>query len=181
MEARLQKAIGVLDDVIFRLKLERFEGEAPVKMVAEKLSTHPKQVLRGAVGIVGGLSILLFLIFAQNLIFTALSVIYPAYATARTLQNADNFSRNGRLWLSYWTFYGLLAALNLVFGFVLHRIPFFNFIQCVFTVWLYHSTTKGAEFLNNSYLQPVLSKYAKAIEKRVSETADALSQATKQE
>ncbi|RZK60987.1 MAG: HVA22/TB2/DP1 family protein, partial [Pedobacter sp.] len=93
-------------------------------------------------------------------LFSYLSIIYPAYATAKALSNADSFSRDGRLWLSYWTFYGLLAVLNLTIGFVLHRIPFFNFIQCLFTVWLYHSTTKGAEYLNNTHLQPFLSKYA---------------------
>ena len=183
MQDKLKVVFGFLDDIIFRLKLERFEGEAPVKMAAEKLKTEPKMILRGGVGLVLVFAALLAFVFISDSIYPIVSVIYPAFATAKALNNDDRFSRDAKLWLSYWTCYGILTFLteNWFTGYVLRLIPLFALIQIAFTIWLYHPKTRGAETINNVALAPVIRKYAGIIDKHLSQASSTIGQATKSE
>ena len=149
----MQEVFSVLDDVIFRLKLERFEGESPLSLVAQKLNTHPKQVLRGIVGGIALVALLVTLFFAHHTLFLALSVAYPAFQTVRAAAHDDLFSKDGKLWLSYWTVFGIFTVVEFFFGFILHHLPFFNLAKTFFIIWLYNRKTRGAETINNSFLQ----------------------------
>jgi len=179
MQDKLKSVLGFLDEVIFKFKLERFEGEAPVKMVADQLKTHPKQVLRGAVGLIGLFAIALVLMLAQDSVYPLVSVIYPAFATAKALNNDDRFSRDAKLWLSYWTCYGILTVITGLFGFILRHIPFFTVIHIGLTIWLYHPKTRGAEVVNNSFLSGLIRKYAGVIDKHLEQATSTIGQATK--
>lgn len=165
----MQDATRMLDEVIFHLKLERFEALPPLQMVAEKLKTPPKNVLRGGIGAVGLLATLILLLLAHDLVYLAISVIYPAFSTARATLNDNLLSKEGKLWLSYWGCFGILTVINFFFGFILHHIPFFGLIQCVFTIWLYNGKSRGAEFLNNSFLQPFMKKYGLNLKRPVTQ------------
>lgn len=174
----MQDAIRFLDDIIFNLKLERFEGEKPLQLIAEKLKTHPKQVLRGAVGGVLSIGLLVLLFLASDLVYLALSVVYPAYSTARALSSQDFYSKEGKLWLSYWIIYALLAIVTGLFGFVLNIIPLFGTIQSIFILWLYNRKTRGAEFLVSGFIQPLVRQYASLVDSHLNSAAAAVAPKT---
>jgi receptor expression-enhancing protein 5/6 len=141
---------------------------------AKKFNVHPKQILRGGVGFIGILVLASLLFFAKNLIFLFLSVVYPAFRTAKILNNDDMFSKDGRLWLSYWTCYGFISILNIFFGFLVRHIPLFNFFECVFTLWLYNNKTRGAEFINHNIFMPFIKQYGGFVDKKVVQAKEAL-------
>ena len=157
----MQDGIKLIDDITFHLKLDQLVSAKPFGLISEKLGTQPKQLLRGIVGVITLIFSLFVLFFAHNLVFFCISILYPAFSTLRALTYESVFQREGKLWLSYWAFYGAMKLALRVFGFILNSLPFFNFTQSLFTIWLYNRNTKGAEFLTNLLLVPVLKKYIK--------------------
>ena len=170
----MKDAIKIVDDVLFNLKLERFEGEKPLQMVAQKLNAHPKQILRIGVAAIGIIGILSLFLWCDHMIFTIISVIYPAFASARALGHDNLYSSEGKHWLAYWVCFGVLGVVDLLLGFILHHIPFFNLLRCILIVWLINKKTKGAEYVYHNFLHPQISKFFPVLDEKIE-------QATKQE
>jgi len=169
----MQDIRQIVDDIAFNLKLDQFSEHQFLQTLSKKTSIAAKELIRYGVGFVGFMSLFVLFIFAHNFVYFILSVLYPAYLTAKTTINDDTFSRDGRLYLSYWVCFGFLTIFNQFFGFVLRWIPFSKLVQCLFTVWLYNEKTRGAEFLHKTFLQPLFDKFGGAVKEsseRVKET-----------
>jgi len=88
-----------------------------------------------------------------------LSVLYPAFLTAKTITQEDVFSRDGKLYLSYWVCFAFLGIFQSLFSWAFRFIPFSRLGMCLFTLWLYNSRTRGAEWINMHLFHPILSKF----------------------
>jgi len=152
----MQQFVNILDEVIFNLKLEKFEGKQFFSSLAKKYHIHPKQILRGGLSGFGIFASFITFLFARNFVYLCLSVAYPAYLTIKTLNNDEALARNGRLYLSYWGCFALMTLCNGPFDFIISHIPFSYFAQCLFTIWLYSTRTRGAEFVNSFAFRPLL-------------------------
>ena len=159
----------LIDDFIFNLKLDKFEQHKLVQNISQKSKIASKQLLRGVIGFLGAVTLFWTFIFAHNLVYFLLSVMYPAFLTAKAINNSTAFEKNGKLYLSYWVTFSFLTAFNQLFGFVLRHIPFSKFLQCLFTIWLYNHKSRGAEFLNHIFLQPLFKSKSEGSEKSLKE------------
>ena len=174
----MKDATKIIDDILFNLKLERFEGEKPLQALSQKLNAHPKQILRIGVAAILVIVSLTLLFFADHLVFTALSVVYPAFATARVLSHDNLYSKDGKHWASYWVCFGVLGIAEMLLGFILHHILFFNLMRCIFVIWLSNKKTRGAEYLYHNFLHPQIKKFAPVLDEHVDQPRES---ATKQD
>ena len=155
----MQDVRRIVDDLIFNLKLDRLSENRLLMNLSKKTHVAANDMVRLAVGAFTFIGLSIMFVFAHNFVYFLLSVLYPAFLTAKTTINEDIMSRDGKLYLSYWVCFGFLTLFNQFFGFVLRWVPFSKLAQCLFTVWLYNERTRGAEYLNRTFLQPIFSKY----------------------
>ena len=154
----MQQVINMLDDVIFNLKLEKYEAQQHLHTLSKKLKVHPKQILRGGVSVAAAFVGFIVFLFAKEFVYLCLSIGYPAFMTAKTLSQENAYSRDGKLYLSYWVCFAFLSIFNLPLNFILRHIPFSYFVQCLFTIWLYSQKTRGAEHVGNHLFTPLFRK-----------------------
>ena len=52
-----------------------------------------------------------------------------------------------KVWLCFWTVFGIFQTVELFFGFILAFIPYYYWLRLAFFVYLMAPQTKGAEVL----------------------------------
>ena len=153
----MQQVEQMLDEVIFNLKLNQFESNQHVTTLSKRFNVNAHQVLRIGVGAIGVLSIFFIWLFAHKSLYFFFNVILPAFLTVTTVVNEDAFSRNGKLYLSYWVCAAFIGIVDYYFGFLFRIIPFAKLARCVFCIWLYSAKTRGAELINRVAFHPFVA------------------------
>jgi len=97
-----------------------------------------------------------------------LSVVYPAYKSIKALETKDT-DEDDKVWLTYWTVFGIFTLIDEFGGIVLHLIPFYHYIKLAFFVWLMHPKTHGALTVYKVVLKPILDANKHKIEKFINE------------
>merc|ERR1712196_707584 len=137
---------GKIDEVLVKLpeparkKLEEIE----------KTTGQPKSLLAGG-GALFGLFLVFFLCPPQ-LVFSAVGVGYPMYASMKML--AEDTTEDAAMWITYWC---LFTSFKIVMGpldFVLGFLPFYFYLKLTLLVWLLSPTTKGAAFVYDKAVKP---------------------------
>ena len=172
----MQDVRKIVDDLIFNFKLDNLQNNRFLMNLSKKTHIASKDMVRWAVGFFTFIGLSIMFVFAHNFVYFLLSVLYPAFLTAKTTLNDDIMSRDGKLYLSYWVCFGFLTLFNQFFGFVLRWVPFSKLAQCLFTLWLYNDRTRGAEYLNRTFLHPIFSKYGGKAKEGVEKAKDTLQQ-----
>ena len=137
---------GKIDEVLVKLpeparkKLEEIE----------KTTGQPKSLLAGG-GALFGLFLVFFLCPPQ-LVFSAVGVGYPTYASLKML--ADDKTEDAAMWITYWCLFSLLKVVMNPLDFILGFLPFYFYLKLVLLVWLFSPTTKGAGVVYEKVVKP---------------------------
>jgi receptor expression-enhancing protein 5/6 len=98
--------------------------------------------------------ILFYLLSGLRAIGHVVAYIYPGWQSLRALNSQNR--EDDTLWLSYWVIYGFLTMFESITDFLLHRIPFYEFVKMGFYIYLYQK--KGALVVYEHFLRPLVSK-----------------------
>merc|ERR1712057_54482 len=90
------------------------------------------------------------------------AVVYPAYASFKSLENQDKDEH--REWLTYWVVYSCFSLTEGFMEYVLFWVPFYYPIKLAFLFFLFLPQTKGAMKLYEQFLRPALKPYVTMID-----------------
>ncbi|XP_072965766.1 protein HVA22-like [Typha angustifolia] len=85
-----------------------------------------------------------------------ITLIYPLYASVRTIESAAK--DNDEQWLAYWILYTFLTLMEMVAGPILYWFPLWYPIKVVFAAWLVLPQFMGASFLYEKFVREQLKK-----------------------
>lgn len=132
-----------------------------LQTLEKKTDINRKNLLIGMV-----LSLIpIYFIIGISLITNIVSFAYPAYMSYKSLKSSEN--KDDKQWLIYWIVFSFINLVETLFYHILYFIPFYYHTKLVFFVWLYHDSTKGAEFIFKKYLQNNIEKYEKKIDENI--------------
>jgi len=96
----------------------------------------------------------------------AAGVVYPFYATFKALQskNGDETTR----WLQYWMIFVALSQLEFVFDGIGAYLPLYFEAKLLFVLWLCVGRFKGATYLCEKYVEPLLIAHQGKIDEQIS-------------
>ncbi len=86
-----------------------------------------------------------------------IGVAYPTVQSIIALES--NEKGDDRQWLTYWSIYGILAALDQI-TFITSMIPYYFFIKVCIIIWLSSPSTNGATTIYEKVVSPLLKKYS---------------------
>jgi len=127
--------------------------------------------------IAGAVVFILFLIYlfsGVRAITTMVAVVYPAYRSMQAIRS-DN-KDDDTLWLAYWVWYGIFTLVESVTDLLLFWIPMYELLKMAFYVYLYAPQMKGALFLYNKLLAPLIVQM-ESMEQRAKGAASDVKQA----
>ena len=107
--------------------------------------------------------------FLGGTILTAvITVVYPAYKSIKALETKDT-EDDDKVWLTYWTVFGIFTLVDEFAFFLLNLIPFYYYIKLGFFLWMMAPQTQGATIVYRSILRPILHQHRDKIEKIIAE------------
>ena len=153
---------------------------AYIPIIAHKLNLTQFQVsiillLTVLTVLVGGVGL--------HLLVNCVSVVYPLYASLRTLQGelwlrtsdsstdraAYEFAQAVQLgrqrhWLSYWTIYGIFTRFDVIFDTAFSWVPMYWPFKLIFLLWCFLPQYQGALVLYHNVIMPMISSRQQAID-----------------
>lgn len=90
------------------------------------------------------------------------ALVYPTYASYKALGTAATYDDSQ--WLTYWVVYSFLSSLEVVIQTFFQWMPFYYEIKLLFVLWLILPQTKGAQFIFDEYIRPLMLKYGRNID-----------------
>jgi len=142
--------------------------------VAKKVGQEPEVLLLVLILVSG---VVIFVLFGGTILTLVLTVIYPAIQSIKAIESDGG--DDDKEWLTYWTIFGLATLLDEFAGFLLTFIPFYFYLRPVFFVFLMAPQTKGALFLYNNFVGPLLRNNKKAIQEFIDDIKGASSDISK--
>ena len=127
--------------------------------LAKKIGQEPGVLLLGLLLVSG---VVVLVCFGGTIFTLMLTVIYPAIQSIKAIESDGG--DDDKEWLTYWTIFGLATLLDEFAGFLLTFIPFYFYLRPIFFVFLMAPQTKGALFLYNNFVGPLLRNNKKAIQ-----------------
>jgi len=100
---------------------------------------------------------LLSLIGGQKLILDLAGFVYPAYMSFKSIDSGSH--DDDTQWLTYWVVMAMFGIFESSCQFVVNFIPFYFWLRLGATVYLWHPSTRGAEYLYEHFLRPLLVPY----------------------
>ena len=171
----------LMDDIKETLKkntavLDPYAAMLPVLVdISAKVNVNPGLLLAGIGGIVG---IVLMVLQGWAILVTSLTVFYPMIFSIRAIESEGE--DDDKQWLTYWMVFGCCNVIETFFGFILRNtIPYWELVRLLFFVWLLLPQTNGAKVMFESVISPQLEKNKHLIEKWISMTTSAASDAQK--
>ncbi|XP_039161703.1 HVA22-like protein e isoform X3 [Eucalyptus grandis] len=101
-----------------------------------------------------------FLTVARSIAGPVLMLLYPLYASAKTIEKSKKASAkkeeeksktDNEQWLVYWILYSVLTLLEMLLERLLEHIPLWYDVKLILTAWLVLPPFKGATVLYDSY------------------------------
>ncbi|KAH8556781.1 TB2/DP1, HVA22 family-domain-containing protein [Umbelopsis sp. PMI_123] len=146
LESLQVKAKQQLKDLDIELSKYKFLNDIEAKTKVQK--THIA---------LGGASILFIMVFfnlAGGLITNTIGWLYPAYASFKAIETPGK--DDDTQWLTYWTVFGFVQTIEYFADILLYWFPFWYTFKVLLFLWLALPQFRGAEFLYNRFLRPVL-------------------------
>jgi len=159
-----------LDQAVDFLGIDDFLAHRRFDDLRKKLNMTSKQISRIVVGAFAVLAILALIKYGEDLCLLIVGILYPGYKTLKLRNGFFESSKDRDLYLSYWVCYGLYMTLvHNLFKIILRGLPLAFLGECFFLVWLYHSSYRGADLINEKVFKKLLSKYGKYIDNQIKE------------
>ncbi|XP_018721548.2 HVA22-like protein d isoform X2 [Eucalyptus grandis] len=101
-----------------------------------------------------------FFALAHSIAGPVLMLLYPLYASAKTIEKSKKASAkkeeeksktDNEQWLVYWILYSVLTLLEMLLERLLEHIPLWYDVKLILTAWLVLPPFKGATVLYDSY------------------------------
>ena len=158
---------SMLDDIVSEETQKKFTSN--IKLALQVAVSYTGLEEDSLFTILIGLALFLTLLGTfEQLTFLAVGVIYPAFKSFEALESIGN-GNDDKEWLTYWVcFAGFIMFDQLAGRILLKRIvPFYFFIKMIFLVYLFHPRTKGARYMYELVMQPLLKgNHAEIIQMR---------------
>jgi len=98
-------------------------------------------------------------------IIMTVGTVYPLYQTYKAVMSREEDTMVR--WLQYWVLYTLVTLLMPMVDIVGEFLPLYYEAKIAFALWLVHDSFKGATFLFDKHLKPVLETKEKAIDEQL--------------
>ncbi|KAF8752202.1 TB2/DP1, HVA22 family [Rhizoctonia solani] len=92
------------------------------------------------------------------------SVVYPTYASYKTLSKRPTQEADLERWLMYWSVMGVVLGIEMVAEWLIRWIPLYYYLKTIFLMYLALPQTQGATPLYNHRLLPLLEHYEPQID-----------------
>ncbi|CEL53203.1 Receptor expression-enhancing protein 4 OS=Rattus norvegicus GN=Reep4 PE=2 SV=1 [Rhizoctonia solani AG-1 IB] len=92
------------------------------------------------------------------------SVVYPTYASYKTLSKRPTQEADLERWLMYWSVMGVVVGIETIAEWLIRWIPLYYYIKTIFLMYLALPQTQGATPLYNYRLLPLLEHYEPQID-----------------
>ncbi|CAE6480518.1 unnamed protein product [Rhizoctonia solani] len=92
------------------------------------------------------------------------SVVYPTYASYKTLSKRPTQEADLERWLMYWAVMGFVVGIETVAEWLIRWIPLYYYLKITFLMYLALPQTQGATSLYTNRLHPLLQHYEPQID-----------------
>ncbi|KEP46355.1 TB2/DP1, HVA22 family containing protein [Rhizoctonia solani 123E] len=106
---------------------------------------------------------MLFYVFLRIVSISG-SVVYPTYASYKTLSKRPTQESELERWLMYWSVMGFVAGIEMVAEWLIRWIPLYYYLKTIFLMYLALPQTQGATSLYTNRLHPLLQHYEPQID-----------------
>ncbi|KAI7907237.1 TB2/DP1, HVA22 family-domain-containing protein [Cokeromyces recurvatus] len=143
IQTKVKDILGRVDNELSKYKLVNdFERKTGV----------PKSYV--ALGTGGIVFLMIFFNLAGQLLTSAISWLYPAYASFKAIETVDK--NDDKQWLTYWTVIGFIQMIEYFSDILLYWFPFYYLFKTLFVLYLALPQFKGAEVIYSRFLRPYL-------------------------
>ncbi|KAH7090922.1 TB2/DP1, HVA22 family-domain-containing protein [Auriculariales sp. MPI-PUGE-AT-0066] len=95
---------------------------------------------------------------------SAISLLYPTYASYKALCRRPADERELERWLMYWSVMGIIVTVEYVGEWAIRWIPLYSVLKLIFLTYLAVPSGEGAAYLYIMHLQPLLSQHESQID-----------------
>ncbi|KJH42373.1 TB2/DP1, HVA22 family [Dictyocaulus viviparus] len=127
----------------------------------EATLTFPREKI--AYGLMGLLAVYLIIGTFAQLICNLVGFAYPAYVSVkavRTKKKSDDTQ-----WLIYWCVFAVFSLVDFFASGIMRLFPFYWLFKMIFLIYLYLPQTQGANYIFFEFVNPLVTKIDKWIEK----------------
>ena len=107
----------------------------------------------------------LTMLLGISTITSLVGFLYPTFASFRAIETKTK--GDDTQWLIYWTVYAFFQVIESFTHVILHYVPFYYVFKLAFLIFMMHPSTRGAEFLYNSFLREALRKNESRIDEAI--------------
>mmetsp|Transcript_61580 Transcript_61580/g.70607 ORF Transcript_61580/g.70607 Transcript_61580/m.70607 type:complete len:202 (-) Transcript_61580:293-898(-) len=156
MSSTMEKAEEMNSEVTKRLE------RTPLKWLSTKTGIDMKYISLGIVALVSGF--LMFGLFG-SLITSIVGFFYPVLMSFSAIDSEEK--NDDKLWLTYWSVYGLICVAENFIEWILAFVPFYYPIKMAFLIWMFLPQTQGSVWLYDHFVDPVFNNYETEIDEFV--------------
>ncbi|RHY11828.1 hypothetical protein DYB35_010385 [Aphanomyces astaci] len=98
-------------------------------------------------------------------VVTTVGVLYPAYASFKALETPQ--TDDDKQWLTYWVVFSITSSAEEVAEKVVAYLPGYYVCKCIFLVWMMLPKTRGAIWVYERFIKPMLIKYEPVIDTKL--------------
>ncbi|RHY33718.1 hypothetical protein DYB32_001460 [Aphanomyces invadans] len=100
-------------------------------------------------------------------VVTTVGVLYPAYASFKALETPQ--TDDDKQWLTYWVVFSITSSAEEVAEKVVSYLPGYYVCKCIFLIWMMLPKTRGAIWVYEKFILPLLVKYEPVIDAKLKE------------
>ena len=125
-----------------------------IDMIAAKTGQPKSKILQGFLVLAVSFVILGI---GSSIITNVVGIFYPAFMSFVALESEGK--DDDKLWLTYWTVFGVFHIVDQFAGFILAFVPFYYVLKIGFLIWMFHPATQGAIVMYDNFVLPYFKKY----------------------
>ncbi|ETW10476.1 hypothetical protein H310_00771 [Aphanomyces invadans] len=100
-------------------------------------------------------------------VVTTVGVLYPAYASFKALETPQ--TDDDKQWLTYWVVFSITSSAEELAEKVVSYLPGYYVCKCIFLIWMMLPKTRGAIWVYEKFILPLLVKYEPVIDAKLKE------------
>ncbi|KAL1833797.1 hypothetical protein DCAR_0103919 [Daucus carota subsp. sativus] len=105
----------------------------------------------------------------SGVLLSAFGYLYPAYECFKAVEKNPPNKEQLIFWCRYWILVALLTVCERFVDVFVSWLPLYDEAKLVFIIYLWHPKTRGAEYIYENILRPVLMKHEKEIDRKLME------------